>query len=95
MENIWMNIGTEVSWMVSGLLGVINGLLFYQLKKFGDRLDYLEKEVVAVKLNYINRFELATADRVSMNADLLKAINDVIISNEKTHNSIMRQLNVV
>lgn len=90
-----MNIGTEVSWMVSGLLGVINGLLFYQLKKFGDRLDYLEKEVVAVKLNYINRFELATADRVSMKADLLKAINDVIISNEKTHNSIMRQLNVV
>ena len=94
LNNTSFNMGGKVdtSWMLSGMLAIINGLLFFVLKRFNDRLDDMEEEVQNLKLNYISRFESATADRVALKETLLRAITDMKLENERSHNAIVRMM---
>lgn len=81
------------SWMLSGFLAVINALLLYMLKEFGKRISAVESDIIAFKLNYIHRFEMAADDRVKLERVLISAINDMKIENEKSHGYIIAEFN--
>jgi len=86
----------DTIWIYSGLMTVINGLLFLFLNSVNKKINSLkeelamvEKDMIAMKLNYINRFDTAAKERFSMKEVLLAALNDLKFENEKSHSSIL------
>lgn len=80
-----MPLTLDLSWLLSGLLGVINVILVAIISNLHSRMTALEKEMHEIKLNYINRFDDARGHRNQMEKQILEALGGLQLENEKSH----------